>query len=208
MGHDRLHRAVAQREDPADDLLFDLLHLAVLGPLLDDRADFRLGDLRFGLAQSEQAGHACRALGEQPDERRGRGREQPHRAGHDLGHAFGGVHADPFGNQLAEDEREVGDDDDDGELRREGGRGDRNTQPRQLRARLAGQRVARVDTREDADQRDADLDGREEPVRVPGEFERLPRRRAALPGLHFEVRTARRDEGDFRHGEQAVQQDQ
>ena len=94
VGHDRLHRAVAQREDPADDLLFDLLHLAVLGPLLDDRADLRFGDLRLGLAQSEQAGHACRALGEQPDERRGRGREQPHRAGHDLGLSL--IHICPF----------------------------------------------------------------------------------------------------------------
>lgn len=43
VGHDRLHGAVAQREDAAHDLLFDRLHLAVLGAFLDDRTDFRLG---------------------------------------------------------------------------------------------------------------------------------------------------------------------
>ena len=63
----------------------------------------------------------------------------------------------------------------------------------------------RVDTREDAYQRDADLYGREEFVRIFDEFLCLPRPCVALPGLHLEVGAARRNHGDFRHGEKAVE---
>ena len=208
VGHDRLHRAVAQREDAAHDLLLDRLHLTVLGSFLDDRADFRLGDLALGLVQPQQACDARRAFGEQPHEGRRHERKRPHGACHDLRGPFGGVHADAFGDQFAEDDREVGDRDDDRDLRRDGRRAQRNAQPGQLSAEFRRQRVAGVDTRENADQGDADLYGREEPVGVFGQFQGLTGACAALPGLHLQIRAAGRNECDLRHGEQPVEQDQ
>ena len=208
VGHDRLHGAVAQREDAAHDLLFDRLHLAVLGAFLDDRTDFRLGDLALGPLQAQQAGDARRASGEQPHEGRRRDRKQPHRLRNDFCGPLGGVHADAFGNQFAEDDREVGDRDDDRDLRRDGRRAQRNAQPGQLSAEFRRQRVAGVNTRENADQGDADLYGREEPVGVFGQFQGLAGACAALPGLHLQIRAAGRYERDLRHGEQPVEQDQ
>ena len=116
------------------DLLFDRLHLAVLGAFLDDRTDFRLGDLALGPLQAQQAGDARRASGEQPHEGRRRDRKQPHRPRDDFCGPLGGVHADAFGNQFAEDDREVGDRDDDSDLRRDGRRAQRNAQSGQLSA--------------------------------------------------------------------------
>ena len=64
------------------------------------------------------------------------------------------------------------------------------------------------DTREDADQGDADLDGREELVGVLDELLGPPCPGVALAGEHLEVRAARRDERDLGHGEEPVEQDQ
>ena len=125
-----------------------------------------------------------------------------------LGDLFRRVHADAFGNQFAEDDREVGDRDDDSDLRRDGRRAQRNAQSGQLSAEFRRQRVAGVNTRENADQGDADLYGREEPVGVFGQFQGLAGACAALPGLHLQIRAAGRYERDLRHGEQPVEQDQ
>lgn len=76
--------------------------------------------------------------------------------------------------------------------------------PGQLSAEFRRQRVAGVNTRENADQGDADLYGREEPVGVFGQFQGLAGACAALPGLHLQIRAAGRYERDLRHGEQPL----
>ena len=104
-------------------------------------------------------------------------------------------------------EGQVGYDDDDRDLRHDRGRAQGNAECGELPAEFRGQRIARVDTREDAYQRDADLDGRKEFVRVFDKLLRLPRPGVALPRLHLQIGAARGDHGDLRHGEEAVQDD-
>lgn len=89
--------------------------------------------------------------------------------------SFRRVHADAFGHELPEYEGQVGYDDDDRDLRHDRGRAQGNAECGELPAEFRGQRIARVDTREDAYQRDADLDGRKEFVRVFDKLLRLPR---------------------------------
>ena len=73
----------------------------------------------------------------------------------------------------------------------------------------AGQRFARIDTRQDADQGDADLNRGKESVRVLSQLEGLGGRlRCPAWRVHVQVRAARRDQRDFRHGEKPVEQDQ
>ena len=167
-----------------------------------------LGDLRIRFAEPQQAGHACGAARQEPYERRGQQREQAHGPCCQLGDLFRRVHADAFGHELPEYEGQVGYDDDDRDLRHDRGRAQGNAECGELPAEFRGQRIARVDTREDAYQRDADLDGREELVGVLDDPERAPRAGVSLPGTQFEVGTAGRDQCDFRHGEDAVEQDQ
>lgn len=69
VGHDRLHAAVTQREDTADDLLLDSLHSSVLGAFLHDRLDLGLRYGTVGIAQPEQTGNALDALRKEPYER-------------------------------------------------------------------------------------------------------------------------------------------
>lgn len=206
-GHDRLDRPVAQRKYAAHDLLLYLLHFAVLRAFLDDGAYLLLGDLRIRFAEPQQAGHACGAARQEPYERRGQQREQAHGPCCQLGDLFRRVHADAFGHELPEYEGQVGYDDDDRDLRHDRGRAQGNAECGELPAEFRGQRIARVDTREDAYQRDADLDGRKEFVRVFDKLLRLPRPGVALPCLHLQIGAARRDHGDLRHGEEAVQDD-
>lgn len=139
---------------------------------------------------------------------RRRDRKQPHRPRDDFCGPLGGVHADAFGDQFAEYDREVGDRDDDRDLRRDGRRAQRNAQPGQLSAEFRRQRVAGVNTRENADQGDADLYGREEPVGVFGQFQGL--RAPALPCRACISRFERRADmsADLRPWRTAVEQDQ
>ena len=168
-------------------MLFDLLDFAVFGPLLDDGADFGLGDLAFGLLNSQQAGHGGGAFCEEPDEGRSDCGEESHGSGDDLCGAFGGIHADPFGNEFSEDDGQIGDDDDDGDLGDDGCGPDGDAECGELRTELGGEGIAGVDTGKDSDQGDSDLDGGEESVGVFREFECFSGTFASLPGLHFEV---------------------
>lgn len=72
----------------------------------------------------------------------------------------------------------------------------------------AGQRFARIDTRQDADQGDAYLNRGKESVRVLSQLEGFGGRLVALLGACRQVRAARRDQRDFRHCEKPVEQDQ
>ena len=206
--HHRVDRAVAERKDASYDLLFDHAHFAVVDALLDDRTDLLLRYLVVRLFEAQQSGDRRGAARKQPYERRGRHRECTHRPRDGAGDLLGRVHADTLGNEFAEDERQVGDDDDDRHLGRDRRRAQGNTQQSEFTAEFRSQRIAGVDTREDADERDADLDGREELVGILDDPERALRAGVSLPGTQFEVGTAGRDQCDFRHGEDAVEQDQ
>ena len=147
VGHDRLDGTVSEREDAADDLLFDLLNRPVFGSLLDDGSDFGFGDLASGLPESQDSGNGSGAFGEEPDEGRG-----------DCG-AFCGVHADAFGDEFAEDDGQVGDDDDDGDLCDDGCRPDGYSEGGEAGSEPGGEGISGVDTGKDSDQGDSDLHG-------------------------------------------------
>ena len=189
--HDRTHLAVAEREYAADDLLFDDLHLSVFGSLLNDRLDLLLGDLALRIPYSEQAGDKLDAARKQPYEGRRHLGEHLHRPCDEYGDLFGAFHADALGHQLAEDDREVGYGDDDKYLGDRNGRAERHAQRCEHRAEAAGQRFARIDTRQDADQGDAYLNRGKESVRVLSQLEGFGGRLVALLGACRQVRAAR-----------------
>ena len=209
MGHDRLHRAVAQREDPADDLLFDLLHLAVLGAFLDDRFDLLFSHLALpGFVESDHAHNAVRAARQQPNERASDAGEKVHRPGDQLRHFFRCGHADPLGDQFTDDERQVGDHHDDQRLGddytvrlQRSDFGDYGCEP-------LGQYVARVKTGEDTHQRNADLDRRQEYVGAVGQFQGGSGSFAPFLRIGLQPRLTGRYQCDFGHGKDSVEQDQ
>ena len=143
---------------------------------------------------------------EQPDERRGRDRQPPHRPRHDDRDRLGRAKRELLGHQLADDQRQEGDeDDDDAEADRLRGLGleTENTQALGHRAAEAG---ARISAGQNADQRDPDLHGRQEAARIGRQCERALRAAAAGLGAGAQPRLARRDDRQLAHREHAVQE--
>ena len=146
---------------------------------------------------------------EQPHERRGDAREQHHDRRHPHGNGFGAAQRELLWHEFADNQRQIGGDHDHhgkagffGQMRRQA---KPQRQPIAHRHRQRGTGIGTVD---DAHQSDADLHARQEAVRILGQRQRG----AGTAGTPFsqsaQPRPPGRDDGEFRHGKKAVEQDQ
>ena len=163
--HDLPDRAVTGVEDLGDEAPLVEGQLLVLR---DEVTQLLLGDDLAALPRvaARQPDDEVAAAAEQPDERAGQPGERVHG---DRGHprdAFRPLQGDALGRQLAEHERHVGDDHCDGDEREGGGERRRHAEPDQPDGHWFGERDGADGRREEARERDADLHGGQEPVRV------------------------------------------
>ena len=204
--HHLAQAAIAGGEDVVHDLPF-LVTQRGRGP--DHGPDLLVGDLLpAGLGVAAQQAH--RDVGghpEQPDHRPGDLCREVDEGPEHHGHALGPLQGQPFGGQLAQDDREVGDHDRD----QDGGDGqrDRGGQPQELEVgrEVPRERRRTEGSRQEARQRDPDLHRREEPVRVLSE---LGHRLAALAPMR-QLADLALPQGDQRHlgsGEHAADDDE
>ena len=153
---------------------------------------------------AEEAKQGLAGRIEQPDERRARARQNHHRGGDADRDTFRILERDLFRNEFADDQRQIGDRDDDDADARGFGEMFRETLRLQEFAQAQAERGTRECAGHDADQRDADLDRRKKPSGVLGETERGSRAGDALFLEHPQPRGAGRHDGQFGHREKAV----
>ena len=162
-------------------------------------------------------GDAVRAEGAQ--QHLGGPRQQPHERPRELGedrHRARDIARDvlridlaqPLRHQLADDDRHVGDDDDDERGRRPVGIRLARAERLEPVGEGVGERRLADDPVQDADRRDADLDRRQEAVRIGAQREGDRRAAVAFLGELLEPGLARGDQRDLGHREQTVQHDQ
>ena len=208
-GHQAARRTVGEAHDARDHRLFlGLEHALALG-LGDDRLDLFVGDaILAGPCAAEQRQHQAARLVEQPHQRRGDRRDHRH-AGRRAGrNPFGIPQRQLLGHELAEDQREIGNrKDHDADPDGAGGR-IRDAALQQEFTQPVAEGGARKGARQHADQADADLCRRQEFARVLGQLQRHCRALVAIGGHDFQPRRAGRNNGEFRHGKQPVQEDQ
>ena len=161
--------------------------------------------------QAEQPADEVGRAGEQPDDRRERLRDARDRPGHRDGDALGAHEPEALGGELAEDERHVRDAERDDHQRQRPGDPESQAmperlepQPERLLERHRGERRG-----QEADERDADLDGREHAGWGPRS---APARRCApdepSSARCLSARAACGDERDLGCGEPAVHEDE
>ncbi|CAB5370571.1 unnamed protein product [Rhizophagus irregularis] len=167
------------------------------------------GDMLFALAlQAHQAKQQPRRRIEQPHHRCRAPCQRQHRPRHRGRQRFRRAQRDLLGYQLANDQRSIGRDaDDDHKADAFGGR---RAQPQKMQPRRnrAAETRARIGTRQNPDQRDADLRRRQDLARVRRQRQRGARTTIAGARHRLQPRLARRDDRQFGHGENAVQNDQ
>ena len=201
--HHLAHRPVGQTHDARDDRAFAFLDHPRLRRFGDDQVQFLGGDpvLRFAV-EAEQAKDERGTIVEQPDKRRGDARQPIHHRRDDNRDPLGRAQRELFRHKLARDQRGIGGERDDrGEARCLGGFG--------IETKPGRKPVSdRISASQHADQRDADLHSRQEAPGVGGEQARnLGATAPALLG-RLQPRVARRNNGEFGHGENAVEQDE
>ena len=157
---------------------------------------------------AEQANQHARGRIEQPHERRRHARQDRHGPRHDQRDGHRRPQRDLLGHELADDQRGIGGDGDD---RREADfRGILlgHAQHGEPFARGSAQAGARIGTRNDPDQRDADLHGRQELARIGCQGDGRGGALAPFGGGLLEARCLGRHDGKLAHGEDAVEHDQ
>ena len=184
--HHLAHRSVGEPHHARDDRAFMLLDHTRFARFGDDQVQFLGRDMFFALAfQAHYAEQQRRRRIEQPHHRRSRPGEREHRTRHRGGERFGRAERDLLGHELADDERGIGRDAD---YQRETDR------LRRLRAQAEklqpcgdwpAQARPRIGARQNADQRDTDLRGRQDLAGVGGKGERGAR--AAPPGARHRL---------------------
>ena len=202
-------------EDAIHDVAFHTLYRARSGAFLDQMTDFifrYLGNLAPCKAVDFQYGIG--RPGQEGDGRRKNFREPAHRPGNGGRYRFRIGQRDTLRHEFAEDERQIGDDDDDdGESNRLGIGADKRPAGYSLTHRLR-QRGTAKGTGKDANQCDADLNNGKEAARLPvqmrGGFRTGDRGTALLAAYdkRLQTLTAGGNDGHFRHRKEPVQQDQ
>jgi hypothetical protein len=207
--HDGRDRAVGQRQHAVDHLLLDLVDHPGLGALGDGEAHFLFGDAiaaTFRNAQQLQD-YGRRAL-ENPREGPADACNDLQRPRHAHGDRFRRSQRHAFGDEFADDHRHRRDADHH--------EGDRDGRPMRRdtghlvkhRSERRAQRGTAECARQDADERDADLHGRQETAGLIGEGQRMLGARLALGRHLLQPQTARRHHRHFRHGKKAIEQEQ
>ena len=207
--HDRPHRAVREPQHALDHLLLVAVEDAGTRAFGDQHPHLLLGHRlgRLELAAEQAQDEPARRL-EQPDCRRAGARDEVDGRRHPRGDALGRAQGEVLGDELADDEREVGDG---GDHQRVGDLGAERREAGDARERVIerlGQPGAAEGARDDADQGDADLHRREHAAGIARERQRQARAAAALARQPLQPGRPRRDHGDLGHGEEAVQQHQ
>ena len=207
--HHCADRPVAEAHHAGDHfLLAGFEHAGIFG-FHDQRADFILGHGLGGFAAlAEQIKHCLAGRIQQPHDGRRNAGDERHRRSDAHRHRFGVAQRHLFRDEFADDQRGVGDQRDhdaDTGCVRDAFAQARLDQPRRkaLAERRAGKRAG-----QDADQGDADLDGGEEAAGVRGQRKRALRSMDAFLSQGRQPRGAGGHDGQFRHGEQAVDDDQ
>ena len=207
--HDRADRPVGQPQHAIDHVPLGGLEDAGVGPLLDHRLDFLLGDRRLAVTgKTEDPQHRLARDAQQPHRRCSHPGQQRHRRCHPHRHRFGIGQGDPLGHEFAQDQREVGDDDNHRQERQGFGEAGNRWKRCQPAGQGLRQRRAAEGTGENADQGDADLHGGEEAAGIVGKPQRSRRAVAALLDELLQPGPPRGHECQFGHREEAVEQDQ
>ena len=205
--HGDTHRAVAETQDLLDHLLLFRLDQTGRRALGDHGLDLFLGHVRaIAILDAKHLEDARRRGGQKQHEGLEHDRQGRDRGRHLGRDRFGKDQRQTLGHQFADDQRHIGDADDHqggGEHLRIGRQ--RRKAGFQKPIQLARDRRLPVSARQNADQGDADLDGRQEVGRFLRQLQGRPRppiaplRPALQPGL------AGRHDRQLGHGEQAVE---
>ena len=187
-------------------MFLDHARFARLG---DDQVEFLGGDmlLRFALQAHQAEQRAARRI-EQPHDRGSTPGERHQRPRHCRCDRLGRAQRDLLGDKLADHQRQIGGDADHDRKAKRLGRFGAKAEKFHPRRDRPAQARARIRTRQNPDQGDADLGGRQEFAGVGGERHR--RARAALASARHRLQPCfpRRNNRQFGHGENAVQHDQ
>ncbi len=207
--HQRAEQAFVEAEDVAHHLVFLALDHASLGAFFQQGADFLFGEDRGGLLAF--AHHPQQAVGgqrQQHDEGAGQPRQQADRARYRTCDALRMELRQALGNQFADDDRDIGDDD----HHQCGGADEADVlvQPQRLQPddQRCGESGLADDAAEDADRGDADLHRRQVARRRVAEFDGDRRGLVAFVGQASQPRAACSREGELGHREQPVEHDQ
>ena len=212
VGHQVPGHGLAEVEHVVDPLALFPLNGAPGLAQVHHHADLLLGDgllLRLG-AQAHEPEQAVGGHGQQPHRRPQDGGDAPHHAAGDLRHLHGLLHGDALGHQLAEHQGEVGQDDghrhQGHRVEHRGGEADAQAQQpvgEHLREGVSGEGGA-----QEARQGDGNLNGGEEAGGLLHHLQELGGGAVALLRHHAELAGVEGDDGDLRHGEEGVDQDQ
>ena len=201
---------VAELDDRVDHLLLLGLEDALLAALLDDQAQLLGADPLVGRhVRAEQPADPPRDPREQSDERPEQRPEELHEPGRRHRHALRVGEADLLGHELAEHDREQGQQDRHHDERERVRRGIAEGRRRTGTSREIVDEADRRERRgEEAQEVDPDLDDRQEAARVGLEVLDADRRPLALVDELLDAAAPDRDEGDLGRREDAVEQDE
>ena len=212
MRADFADRGVVEFKYVLNQLVFLRIDRAVFAARFDHEHDLFLGGggLFFVRPDPEQAEHAVCGDGQQPYEGGKKHGDKFEKPGKPERHLFRAAHGDPLGDQFAEYDAEVrenqrNDDDADGVER-----SPRDADPRgDERVRKGRREVIRGESApEQARERDCHLDGGEKLRRAGGQLDQPSGALIARLRQFFELVFVGRNDRDFRAGENRVQKDQ
>ena len=212
-GHGLSYRDIVKTEHVLDPLLLLLVDGALLAAQIDHHADLFLGHgllLRLNL-QAQQLQHAVGGNGQQPDHGAHYRRYRIYNAAGKAGHLEGLLHGDTLGNQFAEYQGEIGQNDrrqDRSDAVHDPFRNHRQPQAIDTVHNISGKAVRRERTAQEAGQGNGDLDGGQERRR---RLHHLQKPLRPLVAFLFHLLQLRRIQGydrDLRRREERVQSDQ
>jgi hypothetical protein len=207
--HQRVGATLAKPQHAVEHVALVLVDHALLVALADQVADLFFRHLLLGqAAEADQAHDQPRARGQQPHGRMHDAGEEHHRQGHPGREPFRAERREPLRHEFADDDVEEGhqQEDQDGADRHRVG-----SQHRKVLAQRPDQprseRIAADVPGDERDQRDPDLHGGQEALRMLGQLEGNART-AAFPRHFLQPRLARGDHGHLGHREEAIEQHQ
>ena len=205
---------VVKFEDVLDHLLLTGLDGAFLLADVHHHADALLRYLIVLLVGVDmyQTQHGICGDSQQPDERPHDGGQERHHPAGEAGHLLALLHGHPLGYQLAEDQREEGEDNGDQDngqgVHRGLGGGGQGILGGEPLGQAAGQVVGGEGGAQKARQGDADLDGGEKPGGLLHDVQETGSLFVALLGLVADHRLIEGDDRDFRGGKVCVDCDE
>ena len=187
-----------------------MVDAAVLAAGVHHHADILLAHLLLRLVgvDADEPQHTVGGHGQQPDDGREQLRDHHHQPGDAQRHLFRLLHGDALGYQLAEHQREVGQDQGDQYDHQRVQRGGRNghAQPDEPIHQRVGEVLRRECAAQKARQRNGDLNGGQKFRRLRRQLAEALRLPVAV-GAHFiELDLVHRQHGDLRAGKNGVEE--